>query len=387
MTLTVVDRLSTARRERLDVAAFLFAVVLGVTLYLTLRWSGAPQYFMTLAVIGVMGTYAIAVSNVRRLRVRLDQAGDNAYYLGLLFTLASMALALYEFGVAAPSEGEAAAARVIANFGIALASTIVGIFLRVLLHQMRVDPADMEDASRLELADAANRVKATLDHVSQTMASASNEVAQRTEDHLRKLHERSETALSSITETVVKQTTATIRATTAAQEETTRKVSNVTDELVKLASELQGAAARLASVEPPPLKLASRLEKVSTKLEDLSAAVERAAQAIEQAGASSNAISSRADAAILEMARVADKAAQQQSAEVQRTHALVNDITNALQALNQQVEHQRSAFADLDAQVRRSATSAHESQESARRVLDNLVEATERLVDFVKRAG
>ena len=49
------------------------------------------------------------------------------------------------------------------NFGIAIGSTIAGIGLRVLFNQMRRDPVEVEQRSRLELAEAARRVRRELD--------------------------------------------------------------------------------------------------------------------------------------------------------------------------------------------------------------------------------
>src|SRR5215216_504004 len=113
-----------------DVALFgtMFLVVVGT--YVTLRiWLGErAQLPISIALVALMVAYAVIVIWVPRLRVRLDQAGDNAYYLGLLFTLASMAFALYDFRAA--TQGPASATgvqRIISNFGIALATTIAGI--------------------------------------------------------------------------------------------------------------------------------------------------------------------------------------------------------------------------------------------------------------------
>src|SRR5207249_5959019 len=52
------------------------------------------QLIVSFAIVSVMVVYATLVTRLPGLRVRLDQAGDNAYYLGLLFTLISMAAAL-----------------------------------------------------------------------------------------------------------------------------------------------------------------------------------------------------------------------------------------------------------------------------------------------------
>jgi hypothetical protein len=93
----------------------------------------------------------------RQLRLRDDQAGDNLYYMGFLFTLTSLAVSLYQFS------NEGSADTIVRNFGIAIASTIAGIALRIFFHQMRRDPAEVEATARLELADASRRVKRELD--------------------------------------------------------------------------------------------------------------------------------------------------------------------------------------------------------------------------------
>src|SRR5262245_5827177 len=131
----VIERGDSSRSSRLDVYAFFTAFVVGLASYFLLHLTVRSQALETLAIVVCLFAYAIGVSRVPRLRVRLDQAGDNAYYLGLLFTLTSMAFALYEFRGASLSDagvsGRAGAEQIISNFGIALASTICGIFLRV----------------------------------------------------------------------------------------------------------------------------------------------------------------------------------------------------------------------------------------------------------------
>src|SRR5690606_40955917 len=98
------------------------------------------------------------------------------------------AVTLYEFrGTALGDAGaplRSGAEQIIANFGVALGSTIAGIFLRVLLHQMRVDPADVEGMTRIDLANASKRVKAQLDEVSGNLALHQGQAAQRMNDVL-----------------------------------------------------------------------------------------------------------------------------------------------------------------------------------------------------------
>jgi hypothetical protein len=104
----------------------------------------------------IMIGYALLLS-ARLFRLRDDQSGDNLYYMGFLFTLTSLAVSLYQFSAAGSAE------QIVQNFGIAIASTIAGITLRIMFNQMRRDPVETEATSRLELAEASRRVKRELE--------------------------------------------------------------------------------------------------------------------------------------------------------------------------------------------------------------------------------
>jgi hypothetical protein len=104
----------------------------------------------------IMISYAVLLG-ARLFRLRDDQSGDNLYYMGFLFTLTSLAVSLYQFSAAGSAE------QIVQNFGIAIASTIAGISLRIMFNQMRRDPIETEATSRLELAEASRRVKRELE--------------------------------------------------------------------------------------------------------------------------------------------------------------------------------------------------------------------------------
>jgi hypothetical protein len=96
----------------------------------------------------LMSAYAFCIVFVPATKLRLDVAGDNMYYLGFLYTLSSLAVAI------TINEAE----QILANFGVAISSTIIGIAARVAFQQMRIDPHDVEEASRVELSEATRRV-------------------------------------------------------------------------------------------------------------------------------------------------------------------------------------------------------------------------------------
>ncbi len=132
-------------------------VALGVAFIITakVQFSLSPWMTLSLPVLIMLG-YALIVS-LPGLRLRDDQTGDNLYYMGFLFTLTSLGVALYQFS----SEGSAE--QIVRAFGVAIASTIAGIAFRVLFAQMRRDPIEVERNARVELAEAARRVRRELD--------------------------------------------------------------------------------------------------------------------------------------------------------------------------------------------------------------------------------
>jgi len=129
----------------------------------TARFS--PNVFATSWALAVMIAYAILVYNTRKLRLREDTSGDNIYYLGFLFTLVSLAVSLSSY------QASSGVQDIIGAFGVGVASTILGLVLRIVFSQMREDPIEVEREVRLDLADAAASVKRTLFDVTSSMNS------------------------------------------------------------------------------------------------------------------------------------------------------------------------------------------------------------------------
>ena len=121
------------------------------------KLAGVGQAYVTFVPVAIMLAYALLIWLARNLRLRDDQAGDNLYYMGFLFTLTSLGVSLYQFTATRAAE------EIVQNFGIAIGSTITGIALRVIFNQMRQDPVEIERTMRLELAEAARRVRRELD--------------------------------------------------------------------------------------------------------------------------------------------------------------------------------------------------------------------------------
>tara|TARA_Y100001934_G_scaffold244821_1_gene302601 strand:- start:1848 stop:2990 length:1143 start_codon:yes stop_codon:yes gene_type:complete len=123
------------------------------------------QIMVTIVPVAIMLLYALYLATSQQRRVRDDQAGDNLYYLGFLYTLCSLAIALWDASATDQMTD------IISSFGIAIATTIVGITLRVMFVQLRYDPIDVERVSRLELSAMARRVRTELEQTTKEFIS------------------------------------------------------------------------------------------------------------------------------------------------------------------------------------------------------------------------
>ena len=149
---------------------------------------GLSPYIVTGVPLALMLAYATLLLLARYFRLRDDQSGDNLYYLGFLYTLTSLGVSLWLFSV---NDG-----------GIAIATTILGIALRVVVNQMRQDPIEVESIARLELADAARNVRQELDSAAFEFASFRRAMAQMLEEALQEQRGHAERLAKQIFETL-----------------------------------------------------------------------------------------------------------------------------------------------------------------------------------------
>lgn len=139
------------------------AFVLGIVGSLALKVLGLPVWVPALFSGSIIVLYAISAHVIPAMQLESDQIGDNAYYLGFVLTLTSLSFTLYELG----KHGRDAdfIAYVIAGFGIALSSTIVGVAVRVICLQFRLDLVARDREARIALNDAMRRFRGELTDV------------------------------------------------------------------------------------------------------------------------------------------------------------------------------------------------------------------------------
>jgi hypothetical protein len=137
----------------------LFAAValvgfLGIVLFKT-RTPMSAELIAALAV-AVMLIYGVVAFQMPTVQMRPDRLGDNFYYLGFIYTLASLSAALLQLRAAPDIE------ELLGNFGIALVTTIVGVAGRVLFVQMRGQLDEIEERVRRDLVAASTDLRAQL---------------------------------------------------------------------------------------------------------------------------------------------------------------------------------------------------------------------------------
>ena len=174
-----------------DRIVFLLASIGGIILIFLIRALGDFVYqddgigyldvfaiFTAIIIITLYVVYIIKSKN--RSGVSVDRASDNIYYLGLLFTLASLAYSLIKLSIfSSDSESNLASSQqvltLLPDFGLALFSTIAGIFGRIFLQQMRNDPLDVETEAREELGLAVRSLRETIGQVVTNLNSLSTQ--------------------------------------------------------------------------------------------------------------------------------------------------------------------------------------------------------------------
>ena len=119
--------------QRTNALWFFFALIGGGACVLWSKSTFANAWFSAIVAAGVV--LALAIYYMLNDQDAPEEEGDNIYYLGLLFTLISLMFTLVElFGIDADTVRSAEKIRsLLQNFGIALSSTVVGIVGRVMV--------------------------------------------------------------------------------------------------------------------------------------------------------------------------------------------------------------------------------------------------------------
>jgi hypothetical protein len=295
---------------------FTVFVAIGCAYIVLAKLEGVGQLYVTFVPVTTMLAYALLICLARPLRLRDDQSGDNLYYMGFLLTLTSLGVSLYQFTATRAAED------IVQNFGIAIGSTITGIGLRVIFNQMRRDPIEVERIMRLELAEAARRVRRELDsavvefgyfrrstqqaaadsfrQVAGTFDEVATKLVARLEEVASKSAKPLETASRRSGEAIGEQTKAMVAAFAATTQQWATEAERLSKSVAAISAALDEVAAKLQSMQTPdrvvevrldPLAqtLAQTVSRLTTQSEDQVAATKDALDAAKIAAKSSSA--------------------------------------------------------------------------------------------------
>jgi hypothetical protein len=249
-----------------NVVLFMIFVAAGCAYIVLAKLKGVEPFYVTFAPVGIMIAYALLISLARGLRLRDDQTGDNLYYMGFLFTLTSLGVSLYQFSATHAAE------EIVQNFGIAIGSTIAGIGLRVIFNQMRRDPVEVEQRMRLELAEAARRVRRELDscvvefgyfrrNAQQSAADSFNLMTERFDDIVAKLL----ASLEEVTAKLSVPVAAAARQLEDATGEATRSMgASLTANVGRLSAETETLSSRVVAISGALEEVAGKLNAMQT---------------------------------------------------------------------------------------------------------------------------
>lgn len=258
-------------------APFLVFSVGGIVLLILLKFFDVNQYatFGVAAVLIVI--YGLSVGLIPALKIREDQLGDNCYYLGFLYTLTSLGWALWTFAEFNDI------AEIIANFGLALTSTAVGIVARVFINQLRTDIGQAERDARMALTEAMVNFRVQLDDAVIAMRNFCAQTQQITGDAIRANAESANKALEESVARIGETSSGVLTRIEEAFEEfsgNTRKLNQVAAGTVKALETLIG---RLEQMEPPSDLISKRIDAVMETAQKAGALLRERLEADEKA--------------------------------------------------------------------------------------------------------
>ena len=179
-------------------ALFVVMAAVGCACIWLLKHLAVHNFIVVIIPIIFLFVYCGLAWKTQLFYIREDQIGDNAYYMGFLFTLASLAYALLKFQTDHDAMGGSNPSDIIGSFGVALWSTIFGIILRVFFSQIRQDPQDIEREARAKIAHAANVLTGDLSQASLSFNTYTRGLHQAVEEAFQQTKSASDLAVQSI---------------------------------------------------------------------------------------------------------------------------------------------------------------------------------------------
>ena len=179
-----MSNLAVDRTDFTESNRFLVWFALGaVAMVLVKALFGQNQLVITAIPVTLMLFYFFQLKAGHLEADRPERAGDNIYYLGFLFTLVSLSLALYSFSQNADDKSS-----LIGDFAIALSTTIAGVLGRVWLGQGSREIDDHEQKTKRRIAEITEQYREDLERSREIMVDFSSATMQMLEESREQHH-------------------------------------------------------------------------------------------------------------------------------------------------------------------------------------------------------
>jgi methyl-accepting chemotaxis protein len=249
-----------------DKGLFALVAIVGFALIMWLKVNGQNSNHVAVLAVALMLAYGVIAYNIHAVRLRMDRLGDNFYYLGFIYTLASMAAALMQLQKSIEIEP------ILGSFGIALITTIVGVAGRVMLVQMRGEIDEAEEQTRQNLLAASNDLKGQLDVIRRDFETFCTSMRQTSEETTRLSTESARKQIE-VVSSVAQAAANEIR---TAFEGNRSSVQHLSDTVQKVAKAVEVTNAEFAKMELPTRRFETQLDTFGTRLVEI---IERVAAA------------------------------------------------------------------------------------------------------------
>jgi len=259
------------RADKIALGVVFFGGVAGI---IFMKEKGLQREWIPLLPGALMILYFAFVHLSRRFRLREDVTGDNLYYLGFLFTLTSLAYALYVFMLPGRDPED-----IVADFGVALVTTILGIFLRQVAVQLREDPVEIEREARLELADAATRLRGVLGTVVLDMNHFRRQIAQSIEEGMAAVAESASNSVTGTAERFREVTDALLKHIETVDEARAQSSRRINELAGNTVAAFEPLLDRIKRLEPPSDLIERKLAPAIQKIEQAAEAAQMRASA------------------------------------------------------------------------------------------------------------
>ena len=244
---------------------FIIFVIFGCLFIWISKFFNIPQIIITIIAVSLIPSYCYIALNKKIFFVKEDQIGDNAYYMGFLFTLSSLSFALFNLKTQSDNNTKQVF-EIVSSFGIALWSTIAGIACRIYIAQLRQDIDDIEEDVKIKLLETANRVTNELHHVIYDFNVFTTSLKNSIEESYKVVNEQIESNLIKISNNLTSQIEKNIEKNNTIFENFQKSGNILNGELMALFMSFKQMINKIENIEVPSEVFARKVEEVFTEI-------------------------------------------------------------------------------------------------------------------------